>query len=77
MTTWQAGAAVFTLNKPNRHLIGPKGDLVGDVFRVLGCMCIMTCLAGTTLGGLVDVYKVQVLVTVAEARQRGCFCVFY
>ena len=77
MTTWQAGAAVFTFNKPNRHLIGPKGDLVGNVFRVFSRMCIVACLAGTTLGGFVDVYKVKVLVTVAKARQSGCFRVFY
>lgn len=46
------------------------------MFRVIGGVGVVAGAAGSTLWRLVDVYKVQVLVAIAEACQSRGFSVF-
>ena len=67
----QTLAAGFNLFKPDRQLPASKRNRIPEMFRVVGCMDIMTGPAGPAFNRLVDMDEMQILVAVTKTGQSG------
>ena len=71
MAARQTLAAGFSLFKIDRQLPGSKRNPIPEMFRVVGCMGIMTGPAGPAFNRLVYMDEMQILVAVTKTGQSG------